>query len=130
MLPRNPILLLQMFVWTHCINIYLQRFSIDFIIQALFKILYISYVFPKIVKYDICEKKINILRRQHFIRKLPFLVACIFPISGGLSSIRPFQSTTRNISFNISEICFYVILSNYNVKGVGTKSVSTLLFSQ
>ena len=39
----------------------------------------------------------NTIRRRHFIRKLPFLVACIFPISGGLSSITPFQSTTPNI---------------------------------
>ena len=80
-------------------NIYLHRLSNNFINKALLKsFIYFLHELPKIVKYDIWEKKLNILRRRYFIRKLPFLVACISPGSGVLSSMRPFQSTSPKIS--------------------------------
>ena len=99
-------------------NIYLHRLSNNFIIKALLKNFMYFVRVPKNSKIRHFRKKLNILRRRHFIRKLPFLVGCISPGSGGLSSTRPFQSTSPQISLNIYEICFTVILSNYNVKGL------------
>ena len=81
-------------------NIYLHRISNNFIIKALMKIFIYFERVPKNSKIRHLRKKLNILRRRHFVRKLPFLVAYISPGSGGLSTIRPFQSTSPKISLN------------------------------
>ena len=99
-------------------NIYLHRLANNFIIKAFLKIFIYFLRVPKNSKIRHLRKKINILRRRHFIKKLRFLVACISPGSGGLSTIRLLQSISPNMSLNISEIWFNVILSNYNVKGL------------